>query len=92
MIKITDKNDIAAALEKFEADGNGADATCRVLPGQWEQENCQEWAERGTLFGKPAKIYYLFEVDEIEDEDSGRWPWDAAHITKIDVAEEDESI
>ena len=91
MITITNRNDIEAALENFKPDKQGAYSTDRCLPGQYEQANCQEWAERGTINGTPAKIYYMFDRNEDDlDCEADRLPWDADHITKIDVAEADE--
>jgi hypothetical protein len=87
MTTITDAAAITEAFAKFEAGKNGAFATGRCLPGQWEQGNCQEWAEHGTINEAPAKVYYMFENSECESEDAGDYPWDAAHISKIEVAE-----
>lgn len=89
MITITTTDCIEPAFEKFKS-LSGAYAICRVLPGQWEQANCQEWAERGTIEGVPAKVTYLFENSEAESDDGGDIPFDAAHITKIEIAEKDE--
>ena len=81
---------------KIEIDYNsaenheGAYATCRCLPGQYEQENMQEWAEDCTIDGAPAKIYYLFENAECESEDAEDYPWDSEHVSKIEIEEEDE--
>lgn len=90
MTTITDTAAITDTFAKFEPDPYGAYATCRCLPGQWEQENCQEWAEHGTIDGKAAKVFYLFENSECESEDAGNYPWNAEHVSKIEVAEKDE--
>ena len=92
MITITDTNNIQAAIEKFKPDARGAYSTDRCLPGQYEQVNCEEWAERGKINGTPAKVYYVFDCtkDGI-DGDPETYPWDDEHITKIEIAEKDEN-
>ena len=85
----TEQNDIENNFDLAEGSGN-AFPTGRCLQGQWEQENCQEWAEEATINGDPAMITYLFENDECTSEDAGDYPWDSAHISKIEVAEKDE--
>ena len=87
MIKITNQNDIAAAFAKFAAGHDGASPTCRVFSGQWESANLQEWAERGTIDGVPARVFYAFENSECESEDAHDYPWDADHISEIQIAE-----
>jgi hypothetical protein len=89
MITITTANEIAAAYDKAEKQ-EGAFATCRCLPGQWEQENEQEWAEHCEIEGVPAKVFYIFSNEEAEVEDGGDMPWDADHVSKIQLAEKDE--
>lgn len=84
-MKITDANEIQAADAKFIPDGDGAYATCRVLEGQYAQENQQEWVERGTIDGKAATVFYLFENSEAEVEDGADMPFDANHITHIEI-------
>jgi hypothetical protein len=83
MITITNTDDITAAFADFNASGGGAFATCRSLPGQYAQKNQQEWAEEGTIDGKVAKVFYLFENSEAEVEDGAEMPFDAAHISHI---------
>ncbi|MFZ4536916.1 hypothetical protein [Propionivibrio sp.] len=90
MKNITNQNEINEAFAKFQPDGDGAYATGACLPGQYQQENMQQWAERGTIDGAPAKIYFLFENSEAEVEDGVDMPFDAAHIDSIDLAEADE--
>jgi hypothetical protein len=86
-MNITDKNEINEAFAKFEPDPAGAYATCRLLPGQYAQENQQEWAEHGTIAGEPATVYYIFENSEASDEDASSYPFDAAHVDRIEIAE-----
>jgi hypothetical protein len=88
-MKITDTNEIQSANAKFKPSVDGAYATCRSLPGQYAQENQQEWAERGTIDGKAAKVFYLFENSEAEVEDGADMPFDADHITHIEIEEEE---
>ena len=85
MKTITDRNEIETFLKSFAADSDGAFPTCRCLPGQWEQENCQEWAEHGEIDGVPAKVYYMFENVEVA-EDGADMPWNAEHVSKIELA------
>ncbi len=87
-MKITDPNEIKTAKAKFKLSADGAYATCRSLPGQYAQENQQEWAERGTIDGKDAKVFYLFENSEAEVEDGADMPFDAEHITHIEIEDE----
>lgn len=84
-MKITDRNEITKTLASFVPSKDGAFATCRCLPGQWEQANCQEWQERGTINGADASVYYMFENSEADVEDGGDMPWDIDHITHIEI-------
>jgi len=90
-MKIETTTEIQSAIVKFTPSNDGAFATCRCLPGQWEQENQQEWAERGTIEGKSATVYYIFDNAEAEVEDGGDIPFDADHISYIEIEEEDEA-
>lgn len=90
-MKITDTNKIQAANAKFQPSADGAYATCRCLPGQYAQENQQEWAERGTIDGKAATVFYIFENSEAEVEDGADMPFDVDHITHIEIEEEEEA-
>jgi hypothetical protein len=92
MKTITDTAAITAANAKFQPRADGAYATCRCLPGQYAQENQQEWAERGTIEGRAAKVYYIFENSEAEVEDGIEMPFDADHISRIEIAEDGESL
>ena len=87
MTIITEQTEIAAIYDQHEKP-EGAYATCRVI--DHEAPGCQEWAERCTINGAPAKIYYIFEDEEAEVEDGSNIPWDAAHVSKIEIAEQDE--
>ena len=86
-MKITDTNKIKAINAKFKPSTDGAYATCRCLPGQYAQENQHEWAERGTIDGKSATVFYLFENSEAEVEDGADIPFDADHISHIEIEE-----
>ena len=88
-MKITDINEIKTANAKFKPSADGAYATCRSLPGQYAQENQQEWAERGTIDGKAAKVFYIFENSEAEVENGVDMPFNADHITHIEIEEEE---
>lgn len=90
MKEITNTNEIKETLSKFQPNSDGAYATCRCLSGQYAQENQQEWAERGTVDGAPAKVYYILENSEAEVEDGADMPFDAAHVDRIEIAEKDE--
>jgi hypothetical protein len=83
MITITDTDDITAAFADFKPSADGAYATCRSLPGQYAQDHQQEWAERGTIQGKDATVFYLFENSEAEVEDGADMPFDSDHISHI---------
>ena len=85
MITITNTDDITAAFAEFSPSADGAYATCRCLPGQYASENQQEWAERGTIEGKDATIYWLFENSEAEVEDGADMPFDPDHISHIEI-------
>lgn len=85
MITITNTDDIAAAFAEFFSSAHGAYATCRCLPGQYASENQQEWAESGTIEGKDATVFYRFENREAEVEDGDDMPFDADHITHIEI-------
>jgi hypothetical protein len=87
MITLYDKNDIAAAYEKTTKH-EGAYATCRLI--DHEAQDCQEWAEHCEIDEVPAKVYYIFENDDCDVEDGSDMPWDAEHVSKIELAEKDE--
>lgn len=88
MRTIENETEILEALSSTQ-NHKGAFATCRVLPGKHEQENCQEWGEHCELHGAPATIFYLFDNSECEDEDASNYPWDAEHVSKIHVSEKE---
>lgn len=75
-------------LTKFKPDSYGAYPTCRCLLGQYDQENQQEWAHRGTIDGSPAKVYYMFDKSEVED--GADMPFDSDHVIRIEIAEKNE--
>lgn len=41
--------ELSAAFDHFKPHSNAVFATGRILNGQWLQDNCQEWAEYGTV-------------------------------------------
>ena len=86
-MQIIDTKAIQAAYAKFKPSPHGAHATCRCLPGHWQQENCQEWAECGTMHGAPATVFYMFENSEVDVEDGADIPFDLDHITHIEIEE-----
>ena len=83
-MRITDTNEIQAANAKFQPSSDGAYATCRCLPSQY----AQEWAERGTIDGNAATVFYVFENSEAGVEDGADMPFDVDHITHIQIEEE----
>ena len=87
-MKIETTTGIQSAIVKFAPSNDGAFATCRCLPGQREQENQQEWAELGTIEGKAATVYYIFETTETNVEDGADIPFDAGHISYIEIEED----
>ena len=89
-MKIETTTEIQSAIVKFTPSNDGAFATCRCLPGQWEQENQQEWAERGTIEGKAATVYYIFDNAEAMV-DGCCLIFHADHISYIEIEEEDEA-
>ena len=80
------------ALAAFDPNGAGAYPTCRLLEGQWHQDNCQEWAEDGTIDGKKVKVFWIFENREIETEDIDDALFDDEHMTKFEVGDDIEDI
>lgn len=80
-MKITEISKIESAMEKFHPASDGAYATCRSLQGLYAQEHMQEWREDGTIGGKPASVFYIFENHEADDDMS----FDASHITHIEI-------
>jgi hypothetical protein len=88
MKTITTTADIETTIQKFKVGRDGAFATCRCLSGQYAQENQQEWAERGTIEGKEATVYYILENSEAEVEDCDDMPFDVDHISRIVIGEE----
>lgn len=90
MKTINTESEIVSTLAKFRPDSDGAYCTNNVHPGASSAMDPQEWAERGTVDGVPAKVYYLFSEEEASSEDAGDYPWDADHVWKIEIAEQDE--
>lgn len=84
-MKITDSAEIAQLIKNFSPSTDGAYATCRVLEGQYAQANQQEWAERGTLNGEAATVYYIFANSEAVVEDGADMSFDVAHIDRIEM-------
>jgi hypothetical protein len=85
-MKITDINHITSAFAAFAPNADGAYPTNRCLQGQYAQQNQQEWAEQGTINGRHAVCYYIFEADL---EDASEMPFDVAHISHIDLDSDD---
>ena len=86
MITITNTDDIAAAYDKTTSH-EGAYTTCRVI--DHEAPDSQEWAEHCEIDGAPAKVYYIFTDEEASAEDGSDMPWDAEHVSKIEIEEEE---
>jgi hypothetical protein len=84
MSTITAPAAIATALERA-TDHQGANPTCRaiVVPG------LQEWAERCLIEGRPAQVFYIFDAEEAEVEDGADMPFDADHVSRIEIEEDD---
>ena len=74
----------AKIFAKFKPSKDGAYPTGRRLPGQWEQNNRQEWAERGTIDGEAATVFYLFDNSEVSG-DGSDMPFDADHVSQIKI-------
>ena len=86
MKTITATDSITTLFPQFRADRDGAQPTCRCLPGLYERENCEEWAEQGWIDGEPAKVFYIFDrTKDGIDGDAETYPWDADHVTKIEI-------
>ena len=76
--------------------GGEAYATCRCLPGQYESENCQEWAATAKFEGKEIKIFWIFKNEDCQSEDAGDYPWmdadSVSRVVEIEDGEEGEEI
>ena len=77
----------ADLFRKFQPDGDQAFPTRRCLPNGM-QDSHQEWAERGTIDGKEATIYWLFANEDADKEDGFEIPFDADHIDRIVIDDE----
>ena len=88
MNTITNAAEIETALKSFAPSTDGAFATCRLIPGASSALDPQEWAERGTIGGEPATVYYIFSQAEASGEDADGYPWDTEHVDRIDVGED----
>lgn len=89
MTTLTNTAEVLAAKAKFQPDSRGAYATSRLLSGQYAQANQQEWAERGTIEGRAAMVFWIFENSDCTSEDADSYPWDQ-EPSRILLAEEDE--
>ena len=64
-------------------DGDGAEPTGRVLDGSPDHGYREEWVEYGTYRGRPVTVVYLFDDDDLLDDDdreieeADHYPWDA---------------
>lgn len=88
MTTITNTKDIATAFARFQAAKSGAFPTSRCMPAPYD--NSQEWAEHGEIDGTPAKVYYIFDNDEVAGLEADSYDWSETSISKIEVAEKDE--
>jgi hypothetical protein len=70
----------------FKPGADGASATGRCLPGQYDQANRQEWSERGTIDGRAVVVFYEFDNAEADVEHAEDMPFDAEHVSRIDNA------
>ena len=57
-----------------------AEPTSRVLDGSRDHGWDQEWAVDGTIFfgieNIDARMIFLFDADDVENEDASEWPWE----------------
>lgn len=83
-ITLTHQDDIAAAMDAFIPSRDGAIPTNRLLQGAFDQKNLQEWTESGTIHGKQAVVWYLF--DNAEAENPEEMLFDACHVCKIEIS------
>jgi hypothetical protein len=89
MKTITDTAEIKNALTSFEPVKTGAYPTNRLVVGASSAMDPQEWAERGTIDGVPATVYYMFDEDETDHEDGGDYPFDLDHVTYIEIGDDE---
>ena len=82
MTTITDRTEIEAAFDKFEANKFGAQPTSRLIPAP--NQDSSEWKEDGEIDGCETRVYYMFSSEE-ETEEADMLPWDAEHITHIEI-------
>lgn len=83
-ITLRHPSDIAAAMEAFIPSRDGASPTNRLLNGQYDQANRQEWAEDGTIHGKQAVVFYIFDNSEAKNPEN--MPFDAEHAWRIEIS------
>lgn len=83
-ITLTNPDDLAAAMEAFIPSRDGARPTGRLLNGQFDQANLKEWTEEGTIHGKQATVFYLFDNAEAENPDD--MPFDTDHAFRIEIS------
>ncbi len=91
------KADFYADPETFENKNNeNAEPTCRLLDGTDDFWAAEEWAEPVVApDGRAATKYYLFAAEEITDDDGNglladEYPFDAAHVSRIEIQDEEE--
>ena len=89
MKTVTNTEEIARIFEIFLPDEGEAYPTGRLIKDASSALDPQEWAENGEISGVPTKVYYLFSEDEVKSEDASDYPWDAAHVSKLEIAEID---
>ncbi len=89
--------DYYADPEAFENKNNeNAVPTCRLLDGTNDFWAAEEWAEPVVApDGRAATKYYLFEKKEITDDNGDGmlaedYPFDAAHVSRIEIQGEEE--
>ena len=83
-ITLTNPVAISAAMEAFIPSRDGASPTNRLLHGEFDQKNLQEWIEEGTIHGKQAVVFYLFDNSEAEHPEN--MSFDAEHVCRIEIS------
>jgi len=66
-----------------EATGH-AEPTSRVLDGSEDHGYAEEWQEPAVMpDGRPCLRMYLFDDDEVCEEEAENYPWDDDHVKRI---------
>lgn len=86
---LTEIEEMKWLWEKFVPGEHGAHPHDWTCGNKWIKPGFQMWYEAGTIDGKTAVVFYVFENCEIR-EDGADMPFDFAHVSDIEIDTEND--